>query len=61
MPFEKGNKGGPGRTKGPDKEIVHCHIIHKPKLQRLCDETGYSAGEVIDILIARCRALPHKK
>lgn len=54
MVFVKGQAAGPGRAKGPDKHKLCCYINEKEKLAELVASSGYSAGEVLDILLNRC-------
>jgi len=54
MPFQKGNTLS-GRTKGPDKYHLHTTILEIDRLCELVTETGYTQGEILDMLIIRAR------
>lgn len=56
MPFKKGDKGGPGRTKGPDKVKLSGYIIEHEKMNELIELTGYTQGELVDVLLKRANA-----
>jgi len=55
MPFQKGNTLSKGRTKGPEKKAIYRWVLtdNAIKLAELSMETGWTEGDLLDMLIQR--------